>query len=153
MTRGVFRSSEAGSQGSGSLRRAYRPRAAVRAASGMAAPSELAISMIVTGNNILLELLIPSKLVPFGRKKVVCFHATAYSAYEPPGVSISWKAATRSPFLNSTTFSPTSWTMPEMSSPVLVLLKSFNHSEASVSPMACDSGGVLEQAYQESSSP
>ena len=40
---------------------------------------------------------VPSKLIFWGMWNVVCWCATAYSAYDPPGASISWKAATRSP--------------------------------------------------------
>ena len=47
------------------------------------------------------ERALPSKDMFVGRWKTVCAGATAYSAYAPPGVSIGWKAATRSPMWNS----------------------------------------------------
>ena len=46
-------------------------------------------------------------------------HASAYSAKLPPVVCISWKAATRSPTLNSVMSEPTEWIVPAMSSPWL----------------------------------
>ena len=46
---------------------------------------------------------IPSKDLEAGMWNVVQSQAKAYSAYEPPGVPISWNAATRSPFCLSIT--------------------------------------------------
>lgn len=63
-----------------------------------------------------------SKEICFGRWKVVVSHAIAYSANEPDGVFISWNAATRSPVRNSVTSSPTSSTIPAISSPEFVPL-------------------------------
>jgi hypothetical protein len=40
----------------------------------------------------------PSNDFEAGMWNVVQSQANAYSAYEPPGAVISWKAATRSPF-------------------------------------------------------
>jgi hypothetical protein len=60
-----------------------------------------------------------SKETVGGMWNVVFSGATAYSAKAPWGVSISWKAATRSPSLKLVTLEPTEWTMPAMSSPWL----------------------------------
>jgi hypothetical protein len=62
-----------------------------------------------------------SKDTLVGILNVECAQPTAYSAKLPPGESISWNEATRSPGANSQTEDPTLWTTPAMSSPELAL--------------------------------
>lgn len=106
-----------GVKGRGSRRYWWRARAAVMKARGRV---DASVERVNGGGGEERGMgWEPSKVVFLGMWKVVWDQARAYSAKLPPGVFISWNAATLSPGLNSVMEEPTAWIVPAISSPGL----------------------------------